>query len=145
MHTITEPRPRSVTADEPWQILMARRSFKKREKLHILKQLLYPIPDDWHCLDLGCARGSLSYFLRQWGGRWVSVDLDRDNVMSTHQLVHQGVLQVGPGPLPFRPASFDLVVSLEVAEHLPPERADSFVADLCARSGYVLFSAAVPG
>lgn len=40
---------------------------------------------------------------------------------------------------------FDLVISLEVAEHLPPERANSFVRDLCLLGDVVLFSAAVPG
>ena len=39
----------------------------------------------------------------------------------------------------------DLVLSLEVAEHLSSERADSFVADLVAMAPAVLFSAAVPG
>jgi SAM-dependent methyltransferase len=40
---------------------------------------------------------------------------------------------------------FDLAMSLEVAEHLSPERAKSFVADLVALAPVVLFSAAVPG
>jgi cyclopropane fatty-acyl-phospholipid synthase-like methyltransferase len=40
---------------------------------------------------------------------------------------------------------FDLAMSLEVAEHLSPQRADSFVADLCKASDVVLFSAAAPG
>lgn len=41
---------------------------------------------------------------------------------------------------------YDLVVCLEVAEHLPPERAEEFISDLCryATAG-VLFSAAIPG
>ena len=39
----------------------------------------------------------------------------------------------------------DLVISLEVAEHLSPARADGFVADLCAMAPAVLFSAAIPG
>jgi len=39
---------------------------------------------------------------------------------------------------------FDLAMSLEVAEHLPPARAESLVADLCALSDCVLFSAAIP-
>jgi SAM-dependent methyltransferase len=39
---------------------------------------------------------------------------------------------------------FDLVVSLEVAEHLPEECADDFVASLVALGPVVLFSAAVP-
>ena len=41
--------------------------------------------------------------------------------------------------------SFDLAMSMEVAEHLSPARADSFVADLVALAPHVLFSAAVPG
>jgi SAM-dependent methyltransferase len=39
---------------------------------------------------------------------------------------------------------FDLAMSLEVAEHLEPARADSLVRDLCALSDVVLFGAAVP-
>jgi SAM-dependent methyltransferase len=39
----------------------------------------------------------------------------------------------------------DLAVCLEVAEHLSPGRADSFVADLCAVAPVILFSAAIPG
>jgi SAM-dependent methyltransferase len=41
--------------------------------------------------------------------------------------------------------SFDLACSLEVAEHLPPECAEQFVAALAALAPAVLFSAAIPG
>lgn len=46
-------------------------------------------------------------------------------------------------PLPLI-GSYDLAVSLEVAEHLPEPRAASFVADLCRLAPVVLFSAAAP-
>jgi hypothetical protein len=39
---------------------------------------------------------------------------------------------------------FDLAISLEVAEHLPPERAQGFVEDLARASDVVLFGAAIP-
>ena len=39
---------------------------------------------------------------------------------------------------------FDLAESLEVAEHLTPARADSFVEDLTKLSDVILFSAAIP-
>ena len=39
---------------------------------------------------------------------------------------------------------FDLVISLEVAEHLPENRAEGFVRDLCLLGDIILFSAAVP-
>ncbi|MFI6445610.1 methyltransferase domain-containing protein [Kitasatospora sp. NPDC050543] len=45
----------------------------------------------------------------------------------------------GPG------SRFGLAMSLEAAEHLEADRADSLVADLCALSECVLFSAAIPG
>ena len=41
--------------------------------------------------------------------------------------------------------TFDLAVSVEVAEHLPPQRSEWFVEDLCRLAPVVLFSAAVPG
>lgn len=40
---------------------------------------------------------------------------------------------------------FDLVVSLEVAEHLPESSADTLVEALVAHGDVILFSAAVPG
>jgi SAM-dependent methyltransferase len=43
------------------------------------------------------------------------------------------------------PRTFDLAVSIEVAEHLPPWRAKGFVGELTALSDAVLFSAAIPG
>jgi SAM-dependent methyltransferase len=39
----------------------------------------------------------------------------------------------------------DLVICLEVAEHLTPERAVGFIADLCRLAPVILFSAAIPG
>lgn len=43
------------------------------------------------------------------------------------------------------PRRFDLAMCLEVVEHLPAARADSFVGELCDLSDLILFSAAVPG
>ena len=40
---------------------------------------------------------------------------------------------------------FDLALSMEVGEHLSKARANSFVADLCALSDCIVFSAAIPG
>ena len=39
---------------------------------------------------------------------------------------------------------FDLAISVEVAEHLPPNCADTFVDSLVGLSDFVLFSAAIP-
>lgn len=41
--------------------------------------------------------------------------------------------------------TFDLALSLEVAEHISPEHAGTFVRSLCHLSQTVVFSAAIPG
>ena len=41
--------------------------------------------------------------------------------------------------------TFDLVVSLEVAEHIQPDYASTFIASLTSLGSVVLFSAAIPG
>jgi hypothetical protein len=41
--------------------------------------------------------------------------------------------------------TFDLAISMEVAEHLSPGRAPSFVDDLTGLAAVVLFSTAIPG
>jgi len=46
-------------------------------------------------------------------------------------------------PLP-NMGKFDLAMSLETAEHLPPESAEGFVAGLAAMAPVILFSAAAP-
>ena len=44
----------------------------------------------------------------------------------------------------FKPTDkFDLCISVEVAEHLPPNRSRGFVNDLCSASDVVVFSAAI--
>lgn len=49
-------------------------------------------------------------------------------------------------PLPEHLAGrFDLAVCLEVAEHLPADRADTLASELCELAPVVLFSAAIPG
>lgn len=41
--------------------------------------------------------------------------------------------------------TFDVAITLEVAEHLPPDRAESFIAELTDLAPIVVFSAAIPG
>jgi hypothetical protein len=40
--------------------------------------------------------------------------------------------------------TFDVALSLEVAEHLHPERAETFIAELCSLAPIIVFSAAIP-
>ena len=97
------------------------------------------------CIDVGCGTaGWLSVALKCGATQVKGVDGD---------YVDRSALQIDPtdfvahqleSPLPPL-GRFDLVMSLEVAEHLSAARAASFVAELCDLGDCVLFSAAVPG
>lgn len=95
-------------------------------------------------LDVGCARGAWLSVWAETGSEIVGID---------SQLVDKGRLQIDPRCFSARDLSaafdlgrrFDLVQCAEVAEHLPPERCASLVADLTRHADAVLFSAAPPG
>jgi len=102
---------------QPWQLQVFKRSLKKREKRVLLEKELV-INRDSVNLDLGCAQGTLSYFLRKKGGIWLSADQDFLNLKSTQNLLRENLVQLTEGPFPFRNNSFDSVVSLDYLEHL---------------------------
>lgn len=109
--------------DQPWQLQIFNKSIKKKEKLKLIDKHL-EIDPSFIILDLGCAQGILSYFLRQKGGHWVSADLDYENIKTSQELLKTNLIQLEPGILPFRAGSFDMVVSLDYLEHLEDD-------DLC--------------
>ena len=106
---------------EMWQIRLFHKSLKKKQKLGILKRI-FDISEGMVCLDLGCARGTLSFFLRKMGGMWVSADLDMSNLAVTIELVEKSVIRVEPYRLPFKDASFDAVVSFDFLEHVEKDK-----------------------
>ena len=96
-------------------------------------------------VDFGCGRGP---WLQVWKSAGVSEVLGVDG-----DYVDRNDLAVELAEFTARDLRasidlhrrFDLVESLEVAEHLPESRARGFVADLCRHGDTVLFGAAPPG
>jgi len=95
-------------------------------------------------IDVGCGTGTwLSVFLELGIADMLGVDGD----YVTKELLEIPADRFLTFDLrtPFRlDRQFDLVVSLEVAEHLPPECADIFVDTLIRLGPVILFSAAIP-
>ncbi len=106
---------------------------------------LFPVLHPDSVLDVGCGLGAWLEVAKERGvntvmgidGDWI----ERQRVrLGEGEFRHQDLEQ--PLDLGRR---FDLVVSLEVAEHLRAEAAEGFVDSLVRHGDVVLFSAAIPG
>jgi len=99
-------------------------------------------------LDVGCGVGPWLRAAADLGVENV-LGIDGDYVPRDKLMIPSDKFRpcnLAPGPLSKAvDERFDLVICLEVAEHLSPERAASFIDELCALGDVVLFSAAIPG
>lgn len=97
-------------------------------------------------LDVGCARGT---WLDEWRKTKVGdiFGIDGDYVQTSQLLIPADDFRAADLSQPIALGRrFDLVQSLEVAEHVPASAADTFVSNLVAHAtGAILFSAAPPG
>lgn len=90
-------------------------------------------------IDVGCGQGWWGAEFARLGADVVGIDGAYVQDRALPHFVEHDLRE----PLPDVPRA-DLVVCLEVAEHLPERRAASFIADLCRLGDHVLFSAAIP-
>lgn len=111
-----------------------------------LRLVLTINPNIASCVDVGCGAGTWLKAASDCGikdiygidGPWVPLD---------HLLIPNSLfLQCNfVESWPIIKRRFDLAISLEVAEHLPQDRADDFITFLSSLSDFILFSAAIPG
>lgn len=112
----------------------------------IAQLMLKRFPSIGSVADVGCSIGTfLNAFMKEgvttiqgFDAHWV----DQERLVIPPESFRTVDLAKGLGPVEKR---YDLLISLEVAEHLPVENASDFVRDLTERSDLILFSAAVPG
>ena len=95
--------------------------------------------------DFGCGTGTWLYAVNAMGIDDIA-GVDGDYVNRGLLLIDSEYFHPHDLRNPVRlNKNFDLVISMEVAEHLPEYDADAFVETLCAHSQQILFSAAQPG
>jgi 2-polyprenyl-3-methyl-5-hydroxy-6-metoxy-1,4-benzoquinol methylase len=89
-------------------------------------------------LDAGCAMGFLVEALRERGVEAWGVDVSEYAISQVHESVseHCEVASLAD-PLPRR---YDLIVSIEVLEHIPPAEASAVIGNLCAATERLLLS-----
>lgn len=115
-----------------------------RRSAQVVVPLVLRLVRPWHVVDVGCGQGTWLAVFREhgiedvWGidGAYVDrghLEIPRERFLPW-DLTHPLRLD----------RSFDLAVSLEVAEHLPASSARVFVESLAALAPVVLFSAAAP-
>ena len=96
-------------------------------------------------LDVGCGRGA---WLHEWKAAGVTIaqGVDGPYVREESLLIPVGDFTAVDLSQKFDLGRrYDLVTSLEVAEHLPRSHSEDFISSLAAHADLVLFSAATPG
>ena len=97
-------------------------------------------------VDVGCGVGTWLRIFKKQGCKRI-LGIDRDEVPRKSLQIEESeflATQLEVESIPAIAGRFDLVVSLEVAEHLNPSVASRFVQTLTELGPIVLFSAAIP-
>lgn len=128
--------PAEDRSEPPWQLKMFSKTLKKRQKLQLLLKQIGDTRGS-RCLLItnGDNNGALNYHFRSHGGRWTWVELESENVAEMQDLLGEPVLRGASDELPVGAASFDVVVSIDVHEHL----------DQCAPFNRELYRVTKPG
>jgi SAM-dependent methyltransferase len=109
-----------MTKETPWQLRMFQKTLKKKLRLKALKKHLGPLSQSDKCLLITCGdnNGAINFYLRELGGHWSHADLEEKSITEMSVLLDDQVLHVAENQLPFEDEHFDLVISIDVHEHL---------------------------
>jgi hypothetical protein len=121
------------------------RDLKTKYSARTIMPILQEVIGFRSMIDVGCGVGTWLSVAREMGiqdslgveGPWLAREsiVDESIEIHRHDLSKELTLN----------RTFDLAISLEVAEHLPEESAADFVLSLCNAAPVVFFGAAMPG
>jgi len=115
--------------------------YRHAENPVVLRQVLACLPPGGRVLDVGCGSGVLLRHLAGHAGYRAGVELSTTAAAAAARVADRVVNSPVTAPLPFEPASFDVVVCADILEHLPePGPALETVAALCRPGGAVVIS-----
>lgn len=119
MSAIIQPTTQN---DIPWQIKMFRRSLKKQLKLEALLGFASDLSGK-DCLLVTCGdnNGALNWFFRDHGGLWTWADIEDENLDQISEMLSEPVIHLPEDNFPLGDARFDLVIAIDVLEHLEKE------------------------
>ena len=107
--------------DRPWQLKMFNKALKKQLKVKAL-QTHFGNLEGKRCLLITCGdnNGATNYRLREIGGNWTWADFEDKSINEMEELLNDKVylLDKQTMTVPFPDESFDLVVTIDVHEHL---------------------------
>lgn len=121
----TQPADGRSLSQEPWQLKLFRKSLKKQQKLKTLLKVMGDV-NGQKCLLITCGdnNGAMNWHFKQHGGTWSWADAERDSITQISQMTGDPVAEMDKDhpALPFADDSFDLVMTIDVHEHLqnPP-------------------------
>lgn len=104
-----------------WHLKLFNKSVIKQKKFSYLRRFA-GIYYDKECLDLGSDNGVISYLFRRYGGKWSSADIEDQTVEMIRSLVKDNVYKIEELKTPFAGGTFDLVVIVDLLEHIHKDK-----------------------
>jgi len=115
----TTAASRSSSGEIPWQLKMFSKTLKKQQKLRLLLEQIGDVSGK-RCLLVthGDNNGALNHHFRAHGGEWTWVENEDDHIAEMAALLGETVLAGSAWRIPVEDAAFDVVVTIDVHEHL---------------------------
>lgn len=98
----------------------------KNNRMNVVLALA-PLKKSDTVLDIGCSWGGSSYYFMKLVNRIVGVDIDRDSMKDAKEILGKNYYKFAPicsdaTCLPFKEETFDIVMCIEIIEHITEDK-----------------------